>query len=86
MRTDRGALTLLPQRQARGYGLAGAGGRGALAEYIQQLADSDGQDTFVGGSRRAGRPAPQIEEFLERLDGRRPRPLTLADLQELAGT
>ncbi|MFG2845975.1 hypothetical protein ACGF12_22815 [Kitasatospora sp. NPDC048296] len=84
MRTDRGTLALLPQRRAHGFGLAGTGGRGALAEFIQQLADSNGRDTFIGRPRSTTRPAPRIEDYLQQLDGRHPHTLTLADLKNLA--
>ena len=84
LRSTRGVLSLLPERNGRGYGLEGAGGRGALADYIQQLADSDGRDTFAAGPRRSGGTAPGIETFLQSQDARRTQELTLADLKSLA--
>ncbi|MEV7122226.1 hypothetical protein [Kitasatospora griseola] len=87
MRTSRGVLTLLPERSGRGYGVGyGGGGPGALAEYIQQLVDSDGKDTVVAGAGRSSvRVAPGIEDFVQSEASRRTQELTLAQLRSLAG-
>ncbi|MGV9268087.1 hypothetical protein ACWDRR_25880 [Kitasatospora sp. NPDC003701] len=84
LRSDRGTLYPLPELNGRGHSLEGASGRGALADYIQQLADSDGHDTFIAVPRRRTPTAPGIEAFLGSQEARRTQELTLADLKDLA--
>ncbi|GAA2837505.1 hypothetical protein GCM10010441_72330 [Kitasatospora paracochleata] len=84
MRTDRGNITLLPQRRGHGYGLAGTGGRTALAEYIQQLADSDGRDTYIADRRGPRHAGASIETFLQSPHAKQTQELTLTDIKRLA--
>ncbi|MEN8651731.1 hypothetical protein ABCR94_14160 [Streptomyces sp. 21So2-11] len=50
-RTEKGDLSILPQREGRGYSLGySGGGPHALAAYLTQLAETDGQNTAVGTS------------------------------------
>jgi hypothetical protein len=49
VRTEKGLLSILPQREGRGYGIGyGGGGPYSLASYLSQVARTDGQDTAAG--------------------------------------
>ncbi|MEU8465125.1 hypothetical protein [Streptomyces sp. NPDC029003] len=51
-------LSILPQREGRGYNVAySGGGPSTLAAYLTQLADSDGQNTAAGASYEEAHPA-----------------------------
>ncbi|MFJ6054623.1 hypothetical protein [Streptomyces sp. NPDC092307] len=51
-------MSILPQREGRGYSLGySGGGPSALATYLTQLADSDGQNTATGASYEQAHPA-----------------------------
>ncbi|WP_435059720.1 hypothetical protein [Streptomyces sp. bgisy060] len=57
-RTEKGVLSILPQREARGYSVGySGGGPSALAAYLTQLADTDGQNTVAGASYEEAHPA-----------------------------
>ncbi|MGW0315402.1 hypothetical protein [Streptomyces flavidovirens] len=57
-RTEKGALSILPQREGRGYSVGySGGGPSALAAYLTQLADTDGQNTAAGASYEEAHPA-----------------------------
>ncbi|WP_331731574.1 hypothetical protein [Kitasatospora sp. NBC_01300] len=84
LRSDHGTLYLLPERNGHGHGLEGASGRGALADFIQQLVESEGQDTSVAAPRKRTPTAPGIEAFLQSPEARRTQELSLTDLRNLA--
>ena len=80
-RTADGVLTLLPQESGRGYGVGyGGGGPHELAQYIQKLIDTDGQDTAANASRYDDRVDPQILAWVSSKDADRTHELTLEDL------
>ncbi|MCZ0983795.1 hypothetical protein O1L60_44320 [Streptomyces diastatochromogenes] len=57
-RTEKGALSILPQREGRGYSVGySGGGPSALAAYLTQLAETDGQNTVAGASYEEAHPA-----------------------------
>ncbi|WP_236246985.1 hypothetical protein [Streptomyces sp. CC210A] len=57
-RTEKGVLSILPQREALGYSVGySGGGPSALAAYLTQLADTDGQNTAAGASYDKAHPA-----------------------------
>ncbi|MHB6904066.1 hypothetical protein [Streptomyces sp. CB02959] len=57
-RTDKGMLSILPQRNALGYNIGySGGGPHALAAYLTQVADTDGQNTTAGASYEQAHPA-----------------------------
>ncbi|MFD3678603.1 hypothetical protein [Streptomyces sp. NPDC058613] len=57
-RTENGSLSILPQREGRGYSVGyNGGGPAALAAYLTQLADSGGQKTAAGASYEQAHPA-----------------------------
>ncbi|GHD46937.1 hypothetical protein GCM10010317_023130 [Streptomyces mirabilis] len=50
-RTERGLLSILPQRNALGYNIGyNGGGPHALAAYLTQVADTDGRNTAACAS------------------------------------
>lgn len=54
----RGLLSILPQRNALGYNIGYyGGGPHALAAYLTQVADTDGQNTAAGASYEQAHPA-----------------------------
>ncbi|RII07967.1 hypothetical protein DSC45_34190 [Streptomyces sp. YIM 130001] len=59
-RTSHRLITPLPQESGHGYGVGYSGsGPRALAQYIQRLIESDGEDT-AAGDRDSGSPDPNI--------------------------
>lgn len=57
-RTDKGLLSILPQRQAHGYNIGySGGGPHALAAYLTQVARSDGTTTAAGVPYERAHPA-----------------------------
>ncbi|MFC9751239.1 hypothetical protein [Streptomyces niveus] len=57
-RTENGLLSILPQRNALGYNIGyNGGGPHALAAYLTQVADTDGENTAAGASYEAAHPA-----------------------------
>ena len=83
-RTADGVLTLLPQESGRGYGVGyGGGGPHELAQYIQKLIDTDGQDTAANASRYDDRVDPQILAWVSSKDADRTHELTLEDLKAI---
>ncbi|MGW1902246.1 hypothetical protein ACWCQB_33790 [Streptomyces hirsutus] len=57
-RTEKSLLSILPQKNALGYNIGyNGGGPHALAAYLTQVADSDGQNTAAGTPHEAAHPA-----------------------------
>ncbi|MFF4531624.1 hypothetical protein ACFY1P_20425 [Streptomyces sp. NPDC001407] len=57
-RTEKGLLSILPQRNALGYNIGySGGGPHALAAYLTQVADTDGQNTAAGTLNEHAHPA-----------------------------
>jgi hypothetical protein len=57
-RTEKGVLTILPQKHAVGYNIGySGGGPHALAAYLTQVAASDGQNTAAGTDYDVAHPA-----------------------------
>ncbi|MEV8062484.1 hypothetical protein [Streptomyces antimycoticus] len=82
-RTEKGLLSILPQRNALGYNLGySGGGPHALAAYLTQVADSDGQNTAAGAPYEQAHPA--ILAWTESSAADRGRnELTLRDLKAM---
>jgi hypothetical protein len=80
-RTDKGLLSILPQRQAHGYNTGyDGGGPHALAAYLTQIARNDGGITPAGTPYEDAHPA--IVAWTSAAD-RRTNELTLRDLQAM---
>ncbi|MCP9213267.1 hypothetical protein [Streptomyces cucumeris] len=57
-RTEKGLLSILPQRNALGYNIGyNGGGPHALAAYLTQVADTEGQNTAAGAPYEQAHPA-----------------------------
>ncbi|WP_240512833.1 hypothetical protein [Streptomyces griseoruber] len=57
-RTEKGLLSVLPQRNGLGYHIGySGGGPQALAAYLTQVAVSDGQNTAAGAVYEKAHPA-----------------------------
>jgi hypothetical protein len=57
-RTEKGLLSILPQRNALGYNIGyNGGGPHALAAYLTQVADTDGKNTAAGAQYEHAHPA-----------------------------
>ncbi|MFF0142365.1 hypothetical protein ACFYRN_38740 [Streptomyces sp. NPDC005227] len=82
-RTDKGILSILPQREAHGYNIGyNGGGPHALAAYLTQLARSDGTTTAAGASYEVAYPT--IREWTQSKAAERGKnELTLRDLQAM---
>jgi hypothetical protein len=84
-RTEKGALSILPQQNSRGYNIGySGGGPHALAGYLTQLADSDGQNTAAGAEYNQAHPAILAWTQSEAAD-RGVNELTLRDLKAMRG-
>ncbi|MEQ6028297.1 hypothetical protein SOM70_37745 [Streptomyces salinarius] len=82
-RTDRGVLSLLPQRNALGYEIGySGGGPHALAAYLTQVATSDGQHTTAGAQYEDAHPAILAWTQSKAAD-RGTNELSLSDLQAM---
>ncbi|WP_240677106.1 hypothetical protein [Actinacidiphila soli] len=84
VRTADGVLSLLPEENGRGYGVGyGGGGPAELAQYIQKLIDSNGQDTAAGASRYDDSADPQIHAWVSSEAATGSQELTLDDLKRI---
>ncbi|MFE7805868.1 hypothetical protein ACFU51_14625 [Streptomyces sp. NPDC057430] len=84
-RTEKGDLSILPQREGHGYGVGyGGGGPHALAAYLTQLADTDGQNTAVGTSYSREEAHPAILKWTQSSAADRGKnELSLGDLKAM---
>ncbi|MFD5000056.1 hypothetical protein [Streptomyces buecherae] len=82
-RTDKGLLSILPQRHALGYSIGyNGGGPHALAAYLTQIARNDGGTTPAGTSYEQAHPA--IVAWTQSSAAERgTNELTLRDLQDM---
>ncbi|WP_234433887.1 hypothetical protein [Streptomyces rimosus] len=80
-----GDLSILPQREGHGYGVGyGGGGSHALAAYLTQLAETDGQNTAVGTSYSREDPHPAILNWTQSSAADRgTNELSLSDLKAM---
>lgn len=86
IRTTEGVLSILPQKEGRGYGMGyGGGGPYELARYLQKLIDSDGQDTAAGSGSPAAvsQPDRRLVEWVTSDDVAWSQELTLKDLKKI---
>jgi hypothetical protein len=82
IRTIDGLLSLIPEQEGHGYGIGyGGGGPFALAQYIQQLLTSDGQDTAA--VNRTVDVDERISLWARSAGNARSHELTLADLRRI---
>lgn len=82
IRTTDGLLSLIPEQEGHGYGIGyGGGGPGALAQYIQQLVASNGQDTAA--INRSSDVDDRLSSWAYSADNARSYELTLADLKRI---
>jgi hypothetical protein len=78
-----GALSILPQKHAIGYNIGySGGGPHALAAYLTQVADSDGQNTAAGTEYEVAHPAILAWTQSQAVD-RDANELTLDDLKAM---
>ncbi|MFJ4865988.1 hypothetical protein [Streptomyces sp. NPDC088748] len=84
-RTEKGDLSILPQREGHGYGIGyGGGGPHALAAYLTQLAETDGQNTAVGTSYSREDAHPAILNWTQSgATDRNTNELSLSDLKAM---
>ncbi|MEV5567917.1 hypothetical protein AB0L54_34440 [Streptomyces sp. NPDC052196] len=84
-RTEKGDLSILPQREGQGYGLGyGGGGPHALAAYLTQLAETDGQNTAVAASYAREDAHPAILNWTQSsATDRNTNELSLSDLKAM---
>lgn len=86
VRTEKGVVSILPQREGRGYSVGySGGGPSALAAYLTQLAASDGQNTAAGASYEEAHPAILAWTQGSAAD-RGTNELSLGDLQAMMGS
>lgn len=82
-RTETGTLSILPQHHANGYNIGySGGGPRALAQYLTQIADTDGHDTAAGTQHEPPHPAILTWTQSEAAD-RGVNELTLRDLKAM---
>ncbi|OIJ95443.1 hypothetical protein [Streptomyces colonosanans] len=82
-RTEKGLLSILPQREALGYNIGySGGGPHALAAYLTQVADTDGQNTAAGPRYEKAHPAIVAWTQSSAAD-RGTNELTLSDLKAM---
>ncbi|MEV5704867.1 hypothetical protein [Actinoallomurus sp. NPDC052274] len=83
IRTTDGLLSFLPEQEGHGYGIGyGGGGPGALAQYVQQLIASDGQDT-AAINNRSSQVDDRISSWAYSATNARSQELTLPDLRRI---
>ncbi|MEU5108439.1 hypothetical protein AB0H07_40325 [Streptomyces sp. NPDC021354] len=82
-RTDKGLLSILPQKNAHGYNIGySGGGPHALAAYLTQVADTDGGNTTAGAPYEKAHPAIVAWTQSSAAD-RGTNELSLSDLQAM---
>ncbi|MGA4844697.1 hypothetical protein [Streptomyces sp. G45] len=83
VRSEKGVLSLLPQRHGSGYNIGyGGGGPHALAAYLSQIAATDGENTVAGTPYE--KAAPGILAWTESPAAERgTNELTLRDLKAM---
>ncbi|WP_411139032.1 hypothetical protein [Streptomyces sp. C10] len=82
-RTEKGLLSILPQRNALGYNIGyNGGGPHALATYLTQVADTDGENTAAGAPYEQAHPAI-LAWTQSSVTDRGKNELTLSDLKAL---
>lgn len=82
-RTDKGLLSILPQKNAHGYNIGyNGGGPHALAAYLTQVATTDGQRTTAGAQYEDAQPAILAWTQSKAAD-RGTNELSLSDLQAM---
>jgi hypothetical protein len=85
VRSARGDLYILPQKQGAGYGVGyGGGGPVELARMIEKIVESDGYDVAAGTPR--GMPSKRVLSWVSSKAADRTQELTLDQLQTLYRT